>query len=431
MGILSNLFGSAPPEPRLREEPRLAVKDAGTGASIGSGAGWGGVGSLGAWASSGTGVPMTPLASLQSSTVYACVKCLAEDIAKLPVTIRRRLPLGGFELDHRHPLNRLLRKPNRWQTAIDFWRYVVTSLVLRGNGYAAVLRDGAGNPRSLVPLNPDRVSVMISPKGWLFYIVSHPLVGDGITIHQDDMLHLRGMSLDGGATGVSPITFAQDAVGLALATQRHGTKLFRNGAQIGGVLYTDQVLSKEAAERVAQSWSAAYSGVENAHKTAVLEQGLKFEKVTMTSEDAQFLETRKYTSIDICSLFRVPPHKVMNLDRATFSNIEDQGQSYIDDALMPIGVSAEQGMDDVLLFEDERATLSLAFEFDALLRGNMVARYTAHGIGIDKGFKTPDEARVQERMIPRGGAADQLRFALNSAPDAGVKPPAAVPVGTD
>lgn len=354
---------------------------------------------------SNTGQPVNHLTALQATAVYACVKCLSEDIAKLPLVIRRRLRGGGYQTDTDHPLNHLFRRPNRWQTGFEFWARVVASLVLRGNSYIAILRDQAGAPRRLIPLNPDRVSVAVSPAGWLYYGVSHPLIGDGVTLHQDDMLHLRNphAMLGDGVMGLSPIAAAQEAVGLALATQQHGATLFRQGAQIAGVLQTEQSLSLEAAQRLAQSWRDTYSGVQNMGKTAVLEQGLKFERVAMTNEDAQFLATRQYQTVEICRIFRVPPHKVFDLTRATFSNIENQGQDYINDALLPIGTQIEQQCEADLLFEGERERLTLGFDFDAMLRGDLNSRYSAYATAINSGFRSANECRIAENLAPIEG----------------------------
>ena len=429
MSILSRVFGNAPALVE-RREPRLALKSSATTTDTFASAPWL-YGAFGGFASS-AGVPVSPWTTLQVAAAYACVKCLSEDIAKLPIVIRRRLPRGGSRIDHDHPLNLLFRRPNRWQTPFEFRAYWISSLALRGNGITAVLRDPAGNPRSLVPINPDRQTVELSTDGHLFYTVNHPLVGYAVTLHQDDIMHLRNphaMVAD-GVMGLSPIMAAQEALGLAQATQQHGAILFRQGAQISGVLTTDQKLTPEAAQRIGQNWRDTYSGVQNMGKTAVLEQGLRFDKLSMTNEDAQFLATRVHQVVEVCRYWRVPPHKVFELTRSTFSNIENQGQDYINDALMPIGAQLEQRLEETLLFERERGQVSITLDFDAILRGDKKTRYDAANSALLAGWQSVNEVRQGEGLAPIEGG-DVYRSPLNMAPVDTPKPADTTPATPD
>lgn len=379
------------------------------------------LGMLGA-APSATGIPVTPLTALQAAAVYGCVKCRSEDIGKLPMLVRRRMRGGrGWEILWDHPLNRLFRRPNSWMTSIDFFAYIVRSLDLRGNAYIAVARGPDGTPRSLIPLSPDRVSVLLSPNGVLFYNINHPKLGTGLTLHQDDIIHVRGLSLD-GYVGISPIAAGQDAIGLALATQQHGAAMFRQGAQVPGVLSVAGSLSPEAAKRLAHSWNETYGGVANAGKTAVLEQGAKYEKIALTNEEAQYLLTRGFQVLDICRIYRVPPHKVMDLSRATFSNIEEQNQSYIDEALQPTAEAIEQAMEQKLLFDDEMDDVELEFDFGRLLRGNAKARYETYQIATLNGILNRNEVRERERLSPVPGG-DEYRVPLNTTSGNPATPP--------
>ena len=302
---------------------------------------------LGGYASN-TGVPVTPFTALQSAAVYGCVKCIAEDIASLPVYIRRKLISGGWIVDEHHPLNRLFRRPNRWMSAFQFWSYVLTSYCLRGNAYIVVQRGWDGAAVELVPVTPDRVSVKLSPlDGMPWYLVNARQVGIGVWVPPDDMIHMKNMSVD-GYLGLSPIACAQDVIGLALAAQQHGAILFRQGGQISGVLKHPGRLGKEAAGNLAKSWRDTHSGVQNAHKIAVLEEGMTFDKIAITNEDAQFLQTRQFQVLDICRLYRVPPHKLADYGRATFNNLEQQQQGYIDDCLGPHTEQLQGLMDDLL-----------------------------------------------------------------------------------
>jgi HK97 family phage portal protein len=362
---------------------------------------------------SNTGVPVTPLSALQSAAVYGCVLCLAEDIGKLPIEIRRRVPGGGFEIDATHPLGELFARPNKWQTPMEFWSYMVTGVKLRGNAIAAIKRDWDGSPLELIPLNWDRVSVLLSPKGWLYYLVSHPMVGDGVTLHQDDVLHIRNICVDGGYLGMSAIAVAQDVVGLALATQQHGATLFRQGTQLAGFLKTAGVLSPEAAKRIAEDWKNIYGGVQNANKVAVLEQGMEFVKLGMTNEDAQFLESRKFSLQEVCRLFRVPPHKVQDLSNAHFNNLEQSEKAYVNDALQPTAARIEQACERSLLFEAERGSYQIRFNFEELLRGDFKTRMEGYQIALLNGIFSRNEIRLKEGASPVPGG-DEFRVPLNT-----------------
>ena len=368
---------------------------------------------LGGYASN-TGVPVTPFTALQAAAVYACVRFISQDIAMLKPFVRRTVRGGGYRREIDHALVKLFRKPNRWQTRFEFFSYWMASLCLRGNGFVVVERDRWGEPVELVPVAPDRVTMMLSPEGEMWYRVNSQRLGFGIMVPPDDMMHLKNISLD-GYVGVSPIAIAQDVIGLALATQQHGGILFRQGGQIGGVLQHPGKLSKEASDRIAASWNTTHAGVQNAHKTAVLEEGMQYEKIAMTNEDAQFLETRRFQVIDICRLYGVPPHKLGELDKATLNNIEQQNQQYIDAALAPLAESICQLFDAHLLFEDERSLLECRMDFTDMTRGDTLTRYQGYQIGTLNGWLSRNEVRAKENMDPIDDpTGDEYRVPLNT-----------------
>lgn len=378
---------------------------------------------LGGYASN-TGVPVTPFTALQAAAVYACVRCISQDLAVLTPFVRRRLAGGGYQRAGVHPLNVLFRRPNRWQTWFEFVSYLVSSLCLRGNAFVVVERDKDANPVELVPIAPDRCTIMLAEDGELWYRINSRRLGDGLIVPPDDMLHVKNISMD-GYVGVSPIAVAQDVIGLALATQQHGSVLFRQGGQIGGVISHPGKLSKEAADRIANSWRETHSGVQNAHKVAILEESMKFEKVAITNEEAQFLETRRFQVVDICRLYGVPPHRLGELEKATFSTVEQQNQQYYDSALKPLAVSIEQLFDHHLLFDDERTVFSIKFDFDEMLRGPLKERYEAYQIGTLNGWLNRNEVREKENLDPIEGG-DEYRVPLNTgvpAPNLGQASP--------
>jgi len=366
---------------------------------------------------SSTGTPVTPLSSLQSAAVWGCVKAISEDIAKLPVVVKRRTRGGYWAEDHDHPVCKVLFSPNRWQTWFEFARYLVASVALKGNGVAIVKRGWKGAPEALIPAMWDRVSIMMSPMGWLFYNISHPVTGFGVTFRQEDIIHVKGGTFDGGYVGTSPINASQDAVGLSIAAQMHGAILFRQGAQIAGVLVQPEgtTLSDGARDRIRDEWKLIYGGVQNSHRVAVLEGGLKYEPLQMTNEEAQFLLTRQFQVLEICRLFRVPPHKVFDLSRATFSNIESSEQQYINDTLHPMAANIEALLRMTLFSQDEWSEYRVEFSFDELLRGDRKSRYEAHGLAIDKGILSINEVRMAEGLPPIAGG-DEHRVQVNTAP---------------
>lgn len=385
---------------------------------------------LGGYASN-TGVPVTPFTALQAAAVYSCVRAVSQDLAVLKPFIRRRLLGGGYRLETQHPLTKLFGNPNRWQTWFEFMSYAVTSLCLRGNAFVVVERDRDANPIELVPIAPDRATIMLTDEGELWYRINSRRLGYGLLVPPDDMIHIKNISMD-GYVGVSPIAIAQDVIGLALATQQHGGILFRQGGQIGGVIKFPHALSKEASDRIANSWREVHAGVQNAHKVAVLEEGGSFEKVAITNEEAQFLETRRFQVIDICRLYGVPPHRLGELDKATLNNIEQQNQQYVDSALKPVARSIEMLFDRHLLFDDERSLLECKFDFDDLTRGDLKTRYEAYQIGTLNGWLSRNEVRAKESMDPiDDGTGDEFRVPLNtSVPSANLGQTTTAPTAT-
>jgi HK97 family phage portal protein len=378
---------------------------------------------LGGYASN-TGVPVTPFTALQSAAVYGCVKCISEDIAGLPVQVRQRTRTGGWAIDLSHPLNRLFRKPNRWMTAWQFWSYALTAYGLRGNSYIVINRDRTGTPVELIPVTPDRVTVKLSVvDGRPWYLVNARQIGIGVWVPPEDMIHMKNMSVD-GYLGLSPIACAQDVIGLALAAQQHGAVLFRQGGQVSGVLKHPGRIGDEATKNLAESWRDTHAGVQNAHKIAILEEGMTFEKIAITNEDAQFLQTRQFQVLDICRMYRVPPHKLADYGRATFNNIDAQQQSYVDDALGPCTDQLEGLMNDQLLFEDEWEDYETHFDYTQLLRGDTIRRYQTYSNGLSNGFLNRNEVRAAENMNPiPGEIGEEYTITAQPGQAEGTKPP--------
>jgi len=344
-----------------------------------------------------SGVIVNPQTALQSAAVYACVKVLAESIAMLPCTLYRKGAGQSRAPAEDHPLFELLRyQPNEWQSSVEFFEMMVASLCLRGNGYAWPNRSRSGEIIELLPMHPDVVNVTMESGFRLNYQIT---LSDGSfkDLGAGDIFHVRGLTLNGWL-GISPIAYARESIGLALAAEKFGGQLFRNGAKMSGVLEHPSRLSEGAAKRLKESFDLATSG-EHAHETAVLEEGTKFTKISIAPEDAQFLETRKYQRSEIAAIYRVPAHLINDLEKATFSNIEQLGLEFVSLCLMPWITRFEQAIRRDLIARDERPTYGVAFDVSALLRGDAAARSAYYHNGILDGWLLRNEARAMESEL--------------------------------
>jgi HK97 family phage portal protein len=345
---------------------------------------------------SSSGIVVNPQTALQQATVFACVKVLAESIAMLPCMLYRKSGRDRAPaVDHQ--LYEVLRyQPNEWQTAVEFWEMMVASLCLRGNAYAWPNWTRSQQIAELLPLHPDMVNVTMGTGFKLKYQLTMP---DGTfkDLGPGEIFHVRGLSLNGWL-GISPIAYARESIGLALAAEKFGGQLFRNGAKMSGVLEHPTRISTEAYNRLKESFDAATSG-ENAHKTQILEENMKYSKISMTPDDAQFLETRKLQRSEIAAIYRVPAHLVNDLEKATFSNIEQQALQFVTMALMPWLTRIEQAVRRDLIKKPERASLEVAYDVSLMLRGDAAARSAYYHAAILDGWMTRNEARDIESRL--------------------------------
>lgn len=347
-----------------------------------------------------TGRSVSPQLAMQLTAVFSCVRVLAESVGMLPCSLYEQLNRGNRRAV-RERLNKLLStKPNNYMTPQEFWELLIACLCLRGNFYAYKVK-ALGEVVELLPLDPSSVTPKLNSKWEPEYQVTFP-DGKRDTLTQDDIWHVRIFTLD-GLTGLSPIAYAKQAVGLGLATEEHGSRLFGNGAVTSGVLQTDQYLKDDAYERLKTDFENRHQGLANAHKPMILEMGLKWQQISMTSEDAQFLETRKFQLEEICRIFRVPLHMIQNTDRATFNNIENLGIGFINYSLVPYLTRIEQRINVGLVKPSKQGVFYAKFNTGALLRGDMKSRFDAYATGINWGIYSPNECRELEELNPRDG----------------------------
>ena len=342
--------------------------------------------------------------AMQISTVYACVRLLAESVAQLPLHLYRATDDDGQEKASDHPLYKILyRQPNPEMTSFSFWEATMTHLLLWGNSYAQVVRDGRNTVLGLYPLLPENVEIDRTDKGELYYIYhayTNEVPGEtnkDIIFRRDEIFHIPGLSFN-GLVGFSPIAMMKNSLGTTMAVEKYGSVFFKNGGQPSGVLEHPGVLKDP--QKIRDSWMDTYGGANNAHKIAVLEEGMEYKPISLPPEDSQFLSTREFGVEEICRIFRVPPHMVQDLKRATFSNIEHQAIDYVVHTLDPWLVRIEKAIVKDLLLEEEKDLYFPKFNVDGLLRGDYKSRMDGYSVGISTGIISPNEARRKENMPP-------------------------------
>ena len=347
------------------------------------------------------GVGVDADSAMRLSAVYACVKVLAETVASLPLIVYRNRPDGGKERARDHPLFDLMHdRPNRWQTSFEWREMMMGHLVLRGNAYSEMLAGPRGFASELMPLHPDRIKVDLMPDRMIRYR-HREADGTERVILQDRMFHLRGLSSN-GLTGISVIGLARESIGLGLATEGYGARLFSQAPRPSGVIEHPMKLTKEASKRIAATFQDATTGLDQAHKAAILDEGMKWHQIGMTAEDSQFLETRKWQVRDIARWFRMQPHKIQDLENATFTNIEQQAIEHVVDTIRPWLVRWEQRIKTDLILEGQ--SFFVEFLVDALLRGDTESRFKAYATARQWGwFSVNDILRLENRNPIDGG----------------------------
>lgn len=357
-----------------------------------------------------SGKSVTEETAIQISTVYACVRVLAETIASLPLNVYESDGRGGSRIAETHPLEYLLHDaPNEEMTSFIWREQMMTQILLRGNSYSQIVRSGKTAILSIYPLLSSNMTVDRDDSGALTYEYQTS-EGDTITLSPAEVLHIPGMGFD-GIMGYSPIALMKTTLGLTLAAEEYGSKVFGNGATPAGVLTHPNRLREP--EKLRNAWNAAYGGSANAGKVAILEEGMKFERISMPNNEAQFLETRKFQVSEICRIYRVPPHMVGDLEHATFSNIEHQSISFAVHTIRPWLVRIEQSMNKALFGENERGKYFVKFNMDGLMRGDYKSRMEGYAIARQNGWMSADDIRGLENLNPIGAAKGGEEYLVN------------------
>ncbi len=352
--------------------------------------------------SSSSGKRVNEQTAMQMTAVYACVRVISEAMASLPLHLYRYNDSGGKEKAVDHPLYFLLHdEPNPEMTSFVFRETMLTSLLLWGNSYSQVIRNGKGEVVAIYPLMPNRMNVDRDSNGQLYY---EYMVNDTdaptmkrtiVRLSPEDVLHVPAMSYD-GLVGYSPIAMAKNAIGLALATEEYGSKFFQNGASPSGVLEHPGVLKDPS--KIRESWTQTFGGSVNSGKVAVLEEGMHYSPISIPPEQAQFLETRKFQIEEIARIFRVPLHMIASMEHSTFSNIEQQSLEFVKYTLDPWVSRLESSINRRLLTADEKGKYFVKFNLDGLLRGDYQSRMQGYAVARQNGWMSANDIRELENM---------------------------------
>lgn len=402
MGLINKLFKS-------RDHPKIDNRTVGSSYSFYMGG-------------SSAGKNVNERSAMQMTAVYSCVRILAEAVAGLPLHLYRYKEDGGKERAIDNNLYHLLHdEPNKEMSSFIFRETLMTHLLLWGNAYAQIIRNGKGEVVALYPLMPNKMQVDRDENGELYYIYTRSSdeakTMEGVTVYLTprDVLHIPGLGFD-GLVGYSPIAMAKNAIGLAIATEEYGAKFFANGAAPSGVLEHPGTIKDPS--RLRENWNSTFGGSANSGKVAVLEEGMKYTPISISPEQAQFLETRKFQIDEIARIFRVPPHMVGDLEKSSFSNIEQQSLEFVKYTLDPWVIRWEQSLSRSLLNEDEKRKYFFKFNLEGLLRGDYESRMSGYATARQNGWMSANDIRELENLdkIPAEDGGDLYLINGNMLP---------------
>jgi HK97 family phage portal protein len=349
---------------------------------------------------SSAGKAVTERSAMQMTAVYSCVRILAEAVAGLPLHFYKYEEDGSKKKAIDSNLYHLLHdEPNPEMSSFVFRETLMTHLLLWGNAYAQIIRNGKGEIVALYPLMPNKMTVDRDENGILYYSYQRSQEegkeAGTVILRTKDVLHIPGLGFD-GLVGYSPIAMAKNAIGLAIATEEYGAKFFANGAAPSGVLEHPGTIKDPA--RLRENWNSTFGGSANSGKVAVLEEGMKYTPISISPEQAQFLETRKFQINEIARIFRVPPHMVGDLEKSSFSNIEQQSLEFVKYTLDPWIIRWEQSLNRTLLNQEEKKTYFFKFNVEGLLRGDYQSRMQGYATARQNGWMSANDIRELENL---------------------------------
>lgn len=348
-----------------------------------------------------SGATVNNYTALNYSALWSCVRVICKAVSTMPLHLYERLDAGGKRRAVKHPLYFLLHsRPNSEMVPLTFKDTLTAHVLTWGNGYAEIERNKSGYPIALWPLTPNRVTPernKITKE--IQYKVVLPDNGGTATLKKDQVFHIPGPGFD-GTKGYSVLTMFRESIGLGLSLQEYAARFFGNGAAPMGVLEHPLELKGPAKDYLRDSWNEMHQGLSNAHRVAILEEGMKYKQIGVSPEDAQMLESRKFSQIEMASIFQIPPHKVGNMDKATFTNIEHQAQEFLTDTLLYWLTLWEQTVQWKLLTPSDQVRYFAEFLTANLLRGDLKSRYDAYAVGKQWGWLSSDDIREKENENP-------------------------------
>lgn len=391
MGILSGLFKS-------RDKPENKLSNNTHSFFIGH---------------SSSGKRVNEKTAMTMSAVYSCVRILSETLASLPLHVYEITDVGSRKATKHSLYNLLHNEPNPEMTSFVFRETLMTHLLLWGNAYAQIIRNGKGDVVALYPLMPDKMKVDRDEDNRIYYEYLSAN-NERVKLSSQDVLHIPGLGFD-GLVGYSPIAMAKNAIGMSIAAEEYGAKFFSNGATPSGILEHPGTVKN--AEILRESWMRGFSG-NNTHKVAILEEGMKYTPISISPNEAQFLETRKFQINEIARIFRIPPHMVGDLEKSSFSNIEQQSLEFVKYTLDPWVIRFEQAINRRLLKENEKSTYYVKFNVDGLLRGDYQSRMNGYAVGRQNGWMSANDIRALENLdkIPKEEGGDLYLINGNMLP---------------
>jgi HK97 family phage portal protein len=351
---------------------------------------------------SSAGKVVTERSAMQMTAVYSCIRILAEAVAGLPLHFYKYKENGGKEKALDKNMYHLLHdEPNPEMSSFVFRETLMTHLLLWGNAYAQIIRNGKGEVIALYPLMANKMTVDRDENGTLYYIYQRSFEeanakgSQTVILSASDVLHIPGLGFD-GLVGYSPIAMAKNAIGLAIATEEYGAKFFAHGAAPSGVLEHPGTIKDPT--KLRETWNSTFGGTANAGKVAVLEEGMKYTPISISPEQAQFLETRKFQINEIARIFRIPPHMLADLEKSSFSNIEQQSLEFVKYTLDPWVIRWEQSLYRSLLTAEEKKKYFFKFNVDGLLRGDYESRMSGYATARQNGWMSANDIRELENL---------------------------------
>jgi len=349
--------------------------------------------------------------ALRHTVVYACNQAVADAMASVTLSLYRRKDNAKEEAKD-HPLYNLLKyAPNPYMTSFEWRQMIITDLNLRGRHFSQKIRNGRGEVIGLYPLIADNMQVMLNDRKEIVYL--YAIDNDHVPLKAEEVLHIKGLPDSTGLDGINPVEYNRKAIELSKTTEVFGINFFKNGANGSGILQHPQTLSDEAFERLQKSFAEKYQGLANSGKPIILEEGMKYERLSLSNEDSQFLETRKFQKAEIAALFKVPLYMLGDMEKSTFNNMEQMATNFVVNTLMPFAVKIEQAIHRQVLGTD--SDLFVKFNLNSLMRGDYKTRTEGYKTLLNIGALNPNEIRSLEGFDPMGKEGDKYYMQLNMA----------------